>query len=76
MNNNNSTKDRQIIRQSMSKLSLEYFNSCGICPTFTDLIKTTTMLEDFCSNGYSKELVTKMEKLDQYIEDTYKGGVK
>lgn len=69
---NNTTKDRQIIRQSMSKLSLEYFNSCGICPTITDLVKTTTMLEDFCSNGYSTELIGKMEKLDSYIQSTYR----
>jgi hypothetical protein len=72
--NSNSTKDRQIIRQSMSKLSLEYFNSCGICPTIVDVIKTTTMLEDFCVNGYSKELIEKIGKLDKHIEEVYKNS--
>lgn len=62
-------KDKQIIRQSQLKISLDYFNNCNICPSMTDLIKTTTMLEDFVINGYSKELVSKFEKLDSYIND-------
>jgi len=71
-NTNNATeKDRQIIRQSMSKLALQYFENCGVCPTMADLIKITTMLEDYTINGYSKEMVSKMEKLDNYITDTY-----
>ena len=65
------TKDRQIIRQSMSKLALEYFKNCGICPTFSDLIKTTTMLEDFCINGYSSEMVSKFDRLDEFINQEY-----
>lgn len=67
-------KDKQIIRQSQLKMSLDYFNSCNICPTITDLIKTTTMLEDFVINGYSKELVSKFEKLDGYINEQYKNN--
>jgi hypothetical protein len=66
-------KDRQIIRQSQSKLALEYFNACGVCPTLTDLIKTTTMLEDFVINGYSSTMIMKFEKLDAYIHDEYIG---
>jgi len=69
MKNTATDKDKQIIRQSQLKLSLDYFNSCNICPSMTDLIKTTTMLEDFIINGYSKELVTKFEKLDNYINE-------
>lgn len=66
-------KDRQIIRQSMSKLSLTYFESLGISPTLTDLIKTTTMLEDFVINGYSSTMIMKFEKLDAFISDEYLG---
>lgn len=68
-----SEKDRQIIRQSQLKLSLEYFNACGFCPTMADLIKTTTMLEDFVINGYSSNLVAKFDKIDAYIDDNYRG---
>lgn len=70
-NQNASEKDKQIIRQSQLKLSLDYFNHCGICPSIVDLMKTTTMLEDFVINGYSKEMVSKFENLDIYIKETY-----
>lgn len=70
-NQNASEKDKQIIRQSQLKLALDFFNHCGMCPTIVDLMKTTTMLEDFVINGYSKEMVSKFENLDTYIKETY-----
>jgi hypothetical protein len=63
---------RQIIRQSQIKLALEYYGACDICPTMLDLIRTTTMLEDFVVNGYSKDMVAKFEKLDIHIQTEYK----
>lgn len=63
--------NRQIIRQSMSKLTLEYFNSCGVCPTLSDLVKTTTIMEDYCINGYSSELMMRFDRLDSYINEQY-----
>ena len=66
-------KDRQIIRQSMSKLALDHAKTCNRCLTLTDLIKVTTMLEDYTINGYSKEMVSKFEKLDEYLEREYIG---
>jgi hypothetical protein len=65
---------RQIIRQSQLKLALDYFNACGICPTMTDLIRITTMLEEFVVGGYSKDIVSKFEKIDAFIKDEYKKG--
>jgi hypothetical protein len=64
-------KQRIIVRQSMMKFSLDYFNHCGICPTMEDVVKVTTILENFCIEGYSKDMMTKFEKIDQYIKDTY-----
>ena len=73
-NSTNATdKDKQIIRQSQLKFALDYYNTCGICPTMSDLIKTTTMLEDFVINGYSKDMVSKFEKLDAFINSEYRG---
>jgi len=66
-------KDRIIARQSMSKLSLEYFKECGICPSLSDIIKITAMLEHFIIDGYSKELINKFEVMDDYIQKQYKG---
>jgi len=66
-------KDKQIIRQSQLKFSLDYFTTCGYCPNTTDLIKTTAMLEDFVINGYSKDMASKFERLDEYINNEYRG---
>lgn len=64
-------KQRIIVRQSMMKFALDYFNQCSICPTMEDVVKVTTILENFCIDGYSKDMMTKFAKIDQYIKDTY-----
>jgi len=69
-------KERIIIRQSQVKLVLEYLTSCGICPTIQDLLKTTTMMEQYIYDGYSADLMDKIGKLDDYIQTEYKGGIK
>lgn len=64
-------KDRQIIRQSQIKSSLDYFNMMGIKPSLDDVIRTTTLLESFCVNGYSKEIIEKFEKLENHLKEMY-----
>lgn len=68
-----STQQEQIIRQSQIKLALDYFNACEICPTIVDLVKTTTMLEQYIKNGYSNDLVSSFNELDKHIQKEYKG---
>ena len=65
-------KDRQIIRQSQIKSTIDYFNMMGIQPTLEDVVKTTTLLEMFCVEGYSKDMIGRFEKLDQHIQEMYK----
>jgi len=67
------SKDAIIARQSMSRLALDYFNTCNICPSLADLIKVTTMLEKFVTDGYSKDMVDKFESMDSFIAKEYKG---
>jgi len=66
------TQQEQIIRQSQIKLALDYYNTCGFCSSIVDLVKTTTMLEQYIKEGYSSDLINKIEKLDQYIQENYK----
>lgn len=66
------TQQEQIIRQSQIKLALDYYNTCGFCPSIVDLVKTTTMLEQYIKEGYSSDLINKIEKLDHYIQENYK----
>jgi hypothetical protein len=65
------TTNREEIRQVMCGLALEYFHSCGICPTLSDLIKTSTMLEEYCVNGYGRDMIMKFDRLDDYINQEY-----
>lgn len=67
------TQQEQIVRQSQIKLALDYFNACGVCPTLSDLIKITTMLEQYIKNGYDKDIVAKFDRIDEYIQKEYKG---
>lgn len=62
---------RQIIRQSQMKLALDYYTACGTCPSIVDLMKTSTMFEQYILNGYSEKLAKSMETLDQHIQKQY-----
>jgi len=65
------TQQDQIIAQSQLKLTLEYFNACGLCPSLADMIKISTMLEKYVKEGYSSTLAESFEKIDQYILENY-----
>lgn len=66
-------KERQIATQSQLKLTLDWANSCGYCLTLKDLVSVSVVLVDYVENGYSKELKERLEKVDKYLEDQYKG---
>lgn len=61
-------KQKMIIRQSQSKLVLDYANSCGKCITIRDLVAITEVLTDYVTNGYSKELGDRLTKIDEHIK--------
>jgi len=63
----------QIARQSQIKVVADYFAACGICPTLKDMVSVTTVMVDYIENGYSKELGERLEKVDEYIINEYKG---
>jgi hypothetical protein len=63
----------QIARQSQIKVVQDYFASCGICPTLKDMVSITHVMVDFIENGYSKELGERVEKVDEFIINEYKG---
>lgn len=67
------TKDRIIARQSMSRLALDYFKELGVTPSLSDLIKITTMLENYVIHGYSAEMTEKFSRIDDFINTEYLG---
>ena len=76
VNQFNEKKERIIIRQSQIKMSLDILQANGITPTIQDLLKTTTMLEQYIYDGYSTDLMDKISKLEQHLDEQYKGGIK
>lgn len=63
----NTRQQEQIIRQSQISTAVNYFNLIGKKPSMVDLIKVSTMMEKFITDGYSKSMVELMEKVDEHI---------
>ena len=66
-------KERQIASQSSLKLIQEWAVSCGYCLTMKDLVGVSVVLVDYVENGYTKELGDRLEKIDTYLQEQYKG---
>ena len=66
--------NQSIIAQSTLKMSQEYANSCGYCLTIKDLVSVSVVLADFCENGYSKELGERLNNVDKYLQEQYRGS--
>jgi len=66
-------KERQIASQSQLKLALDWSTGCGHCLSLKDLVGISVVLTDYVENGYSKELGDRLEKIDKYLQEQYKG---
>lgn len=64
MKNNTGTS---IARQSQLKLICEWSKDCGVCLSLKDMVAITNVMVDYVENGYSKELGTRLESIDTYI---------
>jgi hypothetical protein len=65
----NTRQQDLIIRQSQLKEAIRYCELLNKQPSLVDVIKITTMLEKFINDGYSKDMVELMEKVDSHIKD-------
>ena len=61
-----------IARQSQLKLITEWSKDCGVCLTLKDLIAITNVMVDYVENGYSKDLGTRLEAVDKYMNELKK----
>ena len=66
------TKDQQIVAQSSLKLVLEWSNTCGYCLDLKDLCGISRVVEEYVENGYSKELGTRLDTIDDYVKNKKK----
>lgn len=62
------TKDEIIIFQNQSHLIQKYFQDCGMCPSLLTIALATDVMVDFAMKGPTKEVLTRFEKMEQYIQ--------
>lgn len=62
------TKDEIIIFQNQSHLVQKYFQDCGMCPSLLTIALATDVMVDFAMKGPTKEVLTRFEKMEQYIQ--------
>lgn len=71
------TKEETIIFQNQSHLVQKYFDSCGICPSLLTIALATDVMVDFAMKGPTKEVLTRFEKMEAFIqEEKSKNGKK
>ena len=57
-----------IVRQSQLKLASEYYALVGFKPTLKELVALTNVLTDYCINGYTKEMGSKLTEIDKILK--------
>jgi hypothetical protein len=62
-------KDIQIMRQSQSKLALEYVNSIGVTVTVEELQRMTDVFVECCLRPMDDDLRKRLKALDKWILD-------
>jgi hypothetical protein len=63
------SRDIQILRQSQSKLALEYLNQAEVTPSIEELQRMTDILVECCLRPVDEDLKTRIKKLDKWVVD-------
>jgi hypothetical protein len=67
------SRDVQIMRQSQSKMALEYLNTVGVQVTFDELQMVTDIFVECVLRSRDKELKERIKKFDKWILDKKNG---
>lgn len=63
------SREIQIMRQSQSKMALEYVNSSGIEVTVEELQRITDVFVECCLRPIDDDLRKRIKSLDKWIND-------
>lgn len=63
------SKDIQILRQSQSKLALEYVTSIGVILTVEELQRVTDVFVECCLRPQDNDLKERVKKMDKWLQD-------
>jgi hypothetical protein len=62
-------RDIQIVRQSQSKMVLEYTNSVGVKLTVEELQRMTDIFVECCIRPQDKDLKERIKNLDKWLTE-------
>lgn len=68
------SREIQIMRQSQSKMALEYVQSVGVIVTVEELIRITDLFVEICLRPQDNDLKRRIKALDKWIEEKKKNG--
>ena len=63
------SRDIQILRQSQSKLALEYIGTLGVVCTVEELQRITEVFVECCLRPMDNDLKERVKKLDKWLGD-------
>jgi hypothetical protein len=63
------SRDIQILRQSQSKMALEYTNSVGVKITVEELQRITDLFVECCLRPQDDDLKKRIKGLDKWVND-------
>ena len=63
------SKEIQIMRQSQSKMALEYVTSIGVTITFEEHQRITDLFVECCLRPQDADLKERIKKLDKWLKE-------
>jgi hypothetical protein len=63
------SREIQIMRQSQSKMALEYVQSVGVSVTLEELIRITDLFVEICLRPQDEDLKKRIKALDKWISE-------
>ena len=63
------SREIQIMRQSQSKMALEYVQSVGVSVTLEDLVRITDLFVEICLRPQDEDLKKRIKALDKWISE-------
>jgi hypothetical protein len=71
MSDYKSTTQDSIVRQSSLKFVQDYQRTIGCPLTIKEIMGITNVIVDYCQNGWSKELGTRVDNIDKFIQGKF-----
>ncbi len=66
------SREIQIMRQSQSKMALEYVTSVGVTVTLEELVRITDLFVEICLRPQDDNLKQRIKALDKWLEEKKK----